>query len=586
MDIFTRVFKELIHISLVSGFMILAIITIRGVFGQRLTAKFRYLLWIVLLIRLVFPVTWESDMSIENVVRTPFTYFAEEREPIIEHTIVESNITYGSLKAAVYREPTTVDRVIEILTYIWIFGIFTVMFLPIISYITLRQALREEEHARNKNSQALLDRVVIMLDVKRKVRIYYSHYLDAPALIGVFQPIIILPYELMHIEEERLRHILMHEVIHCQKKHLLLQWIFWFVKAVYWFNPLIWLAHEWMKLDAELACDEAVVKELHAKDVNKYGHTLIDLSDKANVSPYAINAAGMMNKKSELRRRIVRISTTKKPLKLLSILTVVIIVLMLPVFFTVQSAQVIDKKDIVINKQMDELRTIDNHMMLTLQSIHYDSNKDIVEAKWSYEISQELFEKLPKWVELDLEFSMNYPKSYSQRRREEHIIGKARGINLDNRLGELNIVFKNVNYSQEECGVPRIQLNQGEIRVDSQRTTILLMKDEFPYEMKLDDLVSIKFDTFHPGTDLAALSFQLLSVMELKFWLNTHHTLVEEGSTLSTSPGSTGEISNNRYDYVIKGRKNSNAIIGVDTVVYGYSISIKEDNKYWDIELY
>ena len=48
--------------------------------------------------------------------------------------------------------------------------------------------------------------------------------------------------------------------------------------ALHWYNPLVWAAAILSKRDAELACDEAVLRLLGEAERQSYGETLISLS--------------------------------------------------------------------------------------------------------------------------------------------------------------------------------------------------------------------------------------------------------------------------------------------------------------------
>lgn len=138
-DYLQSILKNMLHISLLSTVMVPLILLIRFMVIKRTWAKFSYLLWLILLLRLIFPFSFSSILSVENYIPEPFEIFYEENTIIENNSVNPGLITYGTLNKAVYNYPDTLDKTLEIGIYVWLFGIFAVLFLPVISYRTLRR---------------------------------------------------------------------------------------------------------------------------------------------------------------------------------------------------------------------------------------------------------------------------------------------------------------------------------------------------------------------------------------------------------------------------------------------------------------
>lgn len=80
------------------------------------------------------------------------------------------------------------------------------------------------------------------------------------------------------LSPERRDIVLRHELKHYAMRHP--QWKFYanFAIVIYWYNPLIWLAHKYFCQDLELACDQAVLEELGPKERKEYAKTLVELA--------------------------------------------------------------------------------------------------------------------------------------------------------------------------------------------------------------------------------------------------------------------------------------------------------------------
>lgn len=78
---------------------------------------------------------------------------------------------------------------------------------------------------------------------------------------------------------EQRRLVLLHELLHIKLLHCSWKGIFWVVLAVYWYDPLVWLAYRLFCRDLETACDEAVLKATAKTDPalrESYAEALLD----------------------------------------------------------------------------------------------------------------------------------------------------------------------------------------------------------------------------------------------------------------------------------------------------------------------
>lgn len=108
---------------------------------------------------------------------------------------------------------------------------------------------------------------------KRRIKVYQVKGLASPCLVGRNIYIDIKLTE----EKQRLVHILAHE--YCHVLHHDRLWVFLrcALAALYWFHPLVWAAAFAARQDSELACDEAVLRLLGEEERFAYGRTLLYL---------------------------------------------------------------------------------------------------------------------------------------------------------------------------------------------------------------------------------------------------------------------------------------------------------------------
>ena len=114
--------------------------------------------------------------------------------------------------------------------------------------------------------------------VRRRFDLVLHEAVAGPMTCGVLRPLIILPVTIQDWDEASLGRSLRHELEHVARWDLLTNGLSRIVCAVYWFHPLVWAAWRRLRLDAEKACDDAVVLEDDARD---YASLLVSMAQPA-----------------------------------------------------------------------------------------------------------------------------------------------------------------------------------------------------------------------------------------------------------------------------------------------------------------
>lgn len=108
-------------------------------------------------------------------------------------------------------------------------------------------------------AQALTDTVNLELGTIRGVRALESASATVPMTWGTRRPVVLLPEAARHWPGERLRAVILHELVHVRRHDLLAQIAAQAACCVYWFHPLAWLAARSLRKERERACDDAVL---------------------------------------------------------------------------------------------------------------------------------------------------------------------------------------------------------------------------------------------------------------------------------------------------------------------------------------
>jgi beta-lactamase regulating signal transducer with metallopeptidase domain len=82
---------------------------------------------------------------------------------------------------------------------------------------------------------------------------------EGPSTFGILRPLILLPCAAAQWPAARLEAVLRHEAAHVARRDTASQALARLVCAVFWLNPLLWLAYRALRREAEIAADDAVL---------------------------------------------------------------------------------------------------------------------------------------------------------------------------------------------------------------------------------------------------------------------------------------------------------------------------------------
>ena len=189
--------------------------------------------------------------------------------------------------AAAYTPPKTFgDSVVPTLSVVWIVGIGIMLLYMAGSYLTLHRRLRTA--------------------VIREKGVWESDQIGSPFILGIIRPRIYLPMSLSGEERE---FVLAHERTHLKRGDQFWKPLGYLLLAVYWFNPLFWLAYFLLCRDIESACDERVIRSEGTAYRKAYSETLL----KLNVRQKAVTACPLAFAENGVGGRIRRVLNYKKP---------------------------------------------------------------------------------------------------------------------------------------------------------------------------------------------------------------------------------------------------------------------------------
>lgn len=359
----TDLFLKVLEMSLTGSVVILVTMLARFILRKR-SKRFIMILWAVVALRMLVPVSFESPISVFNYIHFDADVLSEQvRElPAIEAMIPNTdegevladtengnltrNINFVSDEELVSElnavelteEPVkkafVMPDIRSVLTVSWITVTAAIVLYSIARYIILKRKLKD----------------AIRIDKN----VYESDKVKSPFVFGIFAPRIYLPEVLDSTERE---YILMHENTHVRHGDHIAKIIGMAVVALHWFNPLVWLAFSLFEQDIEMSCDEATISTMSTDIKQAYAISIVSYAKRSNSRKYLVTPLSFSSKKlfrNEVATRVKNIVSYKKGSKITTaIITAVLLFVACTLGFnskTVKAAEPLLDSEVEVEK--------------------------------------------------------------------------------------------------------------------------------------------------------------------------------------------------------------------------------------------
>jgi beta-lactamase regulating signal transducer with metallopeptidase domain len=198
----------------------------------------------------------------------------------------------------------------------WLAGVWagvagTVLLAPIPGRIILKRLARGARPIAGGDWSALLHALRTQLRLTRPVTLLESDRAVMPMTWGWLRPVILVPVEADHWTVNRRRDVLLHELAHIRRLDCLTQAIGQLACAVYWPNPLAWLAAHRMRVERERACDDLVLRA--GSQASDYAQHLLEEARALRAHRAHSLAALAMARPSALEGRLLAILDPRCP---------------------------------------------------------------------------------------------------------------------------------------------------------------------------------------------------------------------------------------------------------------------------------
>lgn len=358
MHLLQNLFKQVLDLSITASYVAIAVMIAR-IFLRKSPKIFSFILWGVVLFRLVSPISFISEFSIFNLFnRGPGDFqnisYVDAATEVLEVISVPMNFnsknSISEITMAVV-DLSLLENIFNISTIIWIIGIQVLLVIGIVSYIKLLAKIKIATLIENN--------------------IYESDRIDTAFVCGFIRPKIYIPTSLNKKERQ---YIIEHEKIHIKRFDYITKVISSLLLTIHWFNPIMWVSFILMSKDMEMSCDEKVMKKLGDNIKVDYSNSLLSLATDKKVSFLPPIAFGENSTKS----RIKNVLNYKKP-KFWAIALVFTLVAGMSIFLISNPDNDWKNNSTKLVRQVDTLVEKSENKELTV-----DDFKEITPFEWDY----------------------------------------------------------------------------------------------------------------------------------------------------------------------------------------------------------
>jgi beta-lactamase regulating signal transducer with metallopeptidase domain len=342
----TEMLKLILSLTLSGSILALLILVIKPFVKGKVSKTFQYYIWLLVLLRLVFPFSFEtslinnlfysygsSGITTDSSMDPEASAAAQAGNDTVKDEnsagsilTVQQKVRNGFYNYDADHVAYLNDLLIQTALFVWLLGVFAVLLFHVCGYLLFISRLRYANTPAAAEETKTLGMLLDLMKMKHKgIKLFRNRFSTTPMLIGLFRPSILIPDN--SYTPKQLESILRHELTHLRRWDIVIKWFSVIVASLHWFNPLMLLVKRELNRACELSCDERVIMDLNTDDRRAYGETLIAVVAERKY-PVGVLSTTMCEEKKTLKERLTAImnyrGSTKRTFLLAAVLLVVL----------------------------------------------------------------------------------------------------------------------------------------------------------------------------------------------------------------------------------------------------------------------
>jgi len=339
-DFKVTILTILLYSTLYSSSIICIVVFLRLLFGLKIQAKYRMVIWWISITSMVLLITFFHKENYELAYHLKIPWFIIPPIQLSLYIIGVKNDNYQLIgkTGQVYGVISSHDNLnssvlfqgditalLNWIIFIWIAGILIFWIWHLFGYAYLNKKISRIDYCEDEGilKRIIFERGIQGISSPMRVKLIPHDYIKGitcPCIVGIFNStFVIIMKQWECLEPEDRDAIIMHELSHMKYHDNIKNLILLVLQSIHWFNPLIWLGLKYFRQDLEYLRDYQILKNTKADDKKKYAHALISVAKLCSVKYRSSMHSGMLSS-SGLGFRVRLMLENKKQFSMLGVI--------------------------------------------------------------------------------------------------------------------------------------------------------------------------------------------------------------------------------------------------------------------------
>ncbi len=319
----------LLRTSWQAAVLVLLILAAERLFQNRLSPRWRYALWYLVVLRLILPpislpgvdLVGDFDRPQRAVVVTERP--AEATVEIAPIAPPPPAMAVPEIEVSPVPPPPPVKPIpivtlpaaeagvslTTLLLVVWIAGAVLLLAFTITAEVRACLVFRRISPAPYPGITGLVDRCRREAGIRRSIQVIVTEETRVPALIGLFRPRLLLPATTVAaLAPGELRLVVHHELEHVRHHDLFFNWVFLVVTSIHWMNPFVWKAMARLRSERETVRDLGVLARVPGANGRTYGRTILTIVESGLPARPRPARVAILETKNDVMRRVAMLA--------------------------------------------------------------------------------------------------------------------------------------------------------------------------------------------------------------------------------------------------------------------------------------
>ncbi len=270
-----------------AALMAVVVLIVNRLLKRWLSPAQKCLLWGLVLIRLLILWGPASAWSLQHLLlpsaSTPAVAYPDLAIDSVPNAVAASaHMTASSppLPMATSLRDDILEMLDAALPLMWLTGALFVIARTVVLQWKFSRRVKAASEFADGRLLRLWTECCVQAGLRREVPVIVCDAVQQPAVMGLLRPKLLLPSEIITLDDDQLRLIMRHELAHIKRHDVASNWLLVCVQALQWWNPVYWLAASRFSNYREQACDAFVLRQSTGVSQRSYCELILTLAGR------------------------------------------------------------------------------------------------------------------------------------------------------------------------------------------------------------------------------------------------------------------------------------------------------------------